>query len=339
MIPQGAIWQSLRQRALAVAPIGSRISYAVPLTLSSWFRQGAFTVTRASKQSFVIAASPIEIGGALFSEAAFLLDSACEHSVTVRHQLATGRWYSAAWLVVTFYYWAFFVALSISRMLGRSGWFMSQSDVSCLKAISPVATTPSGAGPYIIECGPQITVSQLEVRIRRAERSRLHDLVWRLIFEEFRSLVPKKGATAGGEQEERLFVAILRSSNLLGLDWPSSLRNLVNYAPGIGYASVRRESRIGVFGSIAIQQPATFADTLDRLENNVAAISPRELPANLPLAVRILVDLTFALDSYARSLYMEVVERHSFDKRWPHARRDFLRQQFRHYKVQNWPYG
>jgi hypothetical protein len=73
---------------------------------------------------------------ALLAEAAYYLDHAAKHSVTVRNQIAASHWYSSAWLCVTFYYWAFFLGLSLSRLIGNTAIFLSKTDVSQLIVLS-----------------------------------------------------------------------------------------------------------------------------------------------------------------------------------------------------------
>jgi hypothetical protein len=339
MLPRGIIWQQLRQRALAVIPAGCYVPLARSPTLKNWIEQGAFTVTSTSSRSFEILASPQEVGSALFAEAAFFLDHASEHSVTTRHQLSSSKWNSAAWLVVTFYYWSFFLILSITRMLGKTGWFLTKDETDKLRRLANTAGPAPGAGPYALECGAPSTMSQIVVTLKKAAGSRVHDLAWRLMFDEIRALVTIKQSYGTGQLEERLFGAILQSVNVLGPFWPSELRNIVNYSPGVGYAAARRTSRIEVFGAIAIDPPCTFETALDRLENNVAALLPsKDLLEDLGTATKILVDMTFALESLAQGLHTEIVERHSFDLRWLNARNKFLRQQFHTYGVPSWPY-
>jgi hypothetical protein len=95
---------------------------------------------------------------------------------------------------------------------------------------------------------------------------------------------------------------------------------------------------VGVFGTISVDPAATFDVTLNRLENNVAALQLGDLAGDLGTATKVLVDLTFALDLIARTLHLEIVERHGLDRRWLNARSDFLRLQFRTYGQPAWPH-
>ena len=339
MIPQGAAWQHLRQLALTIVPDGTHIPSGQPPTLSVWLSEGAFTVAATSGQSFDLTAAQVEIASALFTEAAYHLDHAAEHSVTVRNQLAADRWFSAAWLCVTFYYWAFFAALSLTRLIGKTSLFLSRSTVTNLHILSNSASRSLGQGPFLLECSPALTVSYLNVSVRKSGRSRVHDLIWRLVFETVAGLasIAKAGA---GSLEDRLYAALDRSAQLLGPAWPSDLRNLINYSPGKGYTNVRRSPGINAFGVIQAKQSPTFADALNRLEDNLARLPMRATVLDNPtIATAILVDLTFALDAIATDLHQEVVDRRHLDRRWNNSRNDFIRRQFSLFEARSWPYA
>lgn len=338
MFPQGSAWQYLRQQALAVVPDGARILHSEPPTIATWLRKGAFTVTSHTANRFLLSASQTEVACALYSEAALLLDSAAEHSVTIRDNLSAGRWYSAAWLCVTFYYWAFFLALSLTRMTGNTAIFLSSNDVSNLHTLSGSIGPSPGAGPFILECKAAQTVGYLDVSLKKASRSRLHDLIWRMTFDQIRTL-SEISTTGSRNNEERLLLALRTSSNVLGITWPSDLRNLINYGPGQGYFAVRKQAGLKAFGDLSIDPASNFDEALDRLENNVTSLSRRlGVLGNPTAATKVLMDVTFALDAMTSTLHSEVIERRHIDQRWINARADFFRQRFNQFNSHEWPY-
>jgi hypothetical protein len=340
MMLQGLIWQQLRQKALATIPNGIHLSLGQPQTLATWLRTGAYQVTSSSPQSYVLSASTTEMGGALVSEAALHLDHATEHAVSVRHQLSSGRWYSAAWLCVTFYYWLFFLVVSITRMLGRTGVFLSKADAHFLQSLAGLGASRLGAGPAILECGPSPTASVIEVKLAKASRSRLHDLMWRLMFEQIRESVNLAKTSGADQSEMRLFNVLNESSKILGPTWPSDLRNLANYVPGRGYRAVRRDGELYVFGAISVDPCAEFNSVLNQLEDSVASFSLSSgVTGNMASATRALVFMTFALDRLAQALHAEVNDRRHLDARWQLARDRFRKQQFEAYTDHSWPCG
>ncbi len=337
MIPQGAIWQSLRQRSLANIPIGLSVSPKRRPTFSEWLSIGSYTVS-VVPGGYKLSASSQEIGNVLLSEAAYHLDHAAEHSVSVRHQLSDARWYSVAWLCVTFYYWAFFLSICFARMLGKSSLFLNKIQATQLHALSGSATASPGAGPFIFDIKGTISLSQIEIELKKGKKSRVHDLAWRIFFDEVKALVNLGKLTNTPSAEQRLYNALERSADLLSPTWPSDLRNLINYAPGVGYGAVRKEQFGNVFSLIKVDPASTYEELLDRLESNVAALrTPTDIARNIHLAAKILVDMTFVLDLLVNALHKEVVDRRGIDQRWPNLRTDFYKNQFAKYSSKEWP--
>jgi hypothetical protein len=335
MLPKGAVWQRLRARALDAVPSGTLIPYASPSSISDWLTKGAISVLARSSKRFEISAVPTEVGGALFSDSAFHLDHATEHAVHLRHELNSGRWRSGAWLTVTFYYWAYFVVLSLTRTTGLTGVFLTRDIASDLSTLAGGA--PFGAGPVTMICKPSTSIGHRDIELRRTGRSRLHDLTWYLWFETLREARKEAASTQRDPAEDRLYEVLQRSATVLGDGWPSDLRNLINYRPGFGYGAIRRTTRNSAFATIEVESAQSWDTVLARLETNTASLNATALEFQAPLATKVLVDMTFILDTIARALHTEVIERRSIDPRWLRARNGFGRDQGADYDTPVWP--
>src|SRR5262249_32809720 len=154
------------------------------------------------------------------------------------------------------------------RLIGSTPIFLSRTDTLRLVALSGSAGPSPGAGPFVLSSSVAATVAYLDVSIKKANRTRVHDLIWRMMFDLIRDLAALS-ATGSEEREKRLLNALERTSNILGPTWPSELRNLVNYAPGRGYGAARRQTRISAFSNLRVDPPSKFDAALDELENNV----------------------------------------------------------------------
>jgi hypothetical protein len=337
MMPQGPVWQQLRERALETIPAGVLVPFSSPPLLSEWVRNGSFSVSSATQRRCEIAAVPHELGSALMSDAAFHLDHASEHAVSVRHQLSSDRWFSSAWLTVTMYYWAYYLVMSLTRTLGKTALFLSREDSNALAVLGGIQNF--GSGPVSLESGPIEATSYRAVRLHRSGRSRLHDLTWLLWFEQLKDAVRRAGSARADGLEPRLYEALLRPVNILGDSWPSDLRNLVNYMPGFAYGSVRRSSSHQMFTMVQVDPAADFETLLDRFESNVAALTSTNLAAQSVVAAKALVDMTFLLHLAANSLHEELLERRGVDRRWLAARRAFVKSQHSSYGSFPWPCG
>jgi len=324
-LPQSALWQRLRQRALDAVPPGANVNFKSPLTLSSWQARGTYTVASTSATKFTIAASPTDFGGALFSDAAFHLDHALEHQASMMKTLASPEWNSPAWQVVTFYYWAYFAAMALSRMLGHALWFVTPEVAKQFTRLAPFGSVSMGKGTYEVICGPAISVGSREVLLMKRQR-RVHEQLWTTVFGLMNQIYSEVGSGVASPQEERLYLAIITSAAVLGDDWPSALRNVVNYRPGFAYTSPRFKNSLDTFTYLSTAAQ-TIDGLIDRLENNTILMrSDPSVERQPKLAARMLVDLTLLLSRIAHSLHDEIVDRSGLDRRWMVSKNRFALQ-------------
>lgn len=338
MFPQGGIWQQIRQKSLDTVPEGSLIPYQTPPKLKEWLENGAFTVSSATPRRIVLEASSLDIGAALFGDASYQVDHAIEHSLSMRNLLASGRWHSSAWSAVSVYYWAFFLVVALTRMLGKTGWFLAPSASNLLRGLAPAGTVSLGSGPFVLELSNATSYSQREVLLRRSGSSRVHDAVWHIWFEELRKLLSATTTTRSQDLESRLYLSQVRAANALGDSWPSDLRNLLNYVPGVGYGAVRGDTPAAVFGSISPDPSPTLEFVIDRLEANASVLSAgRPIEDQVRQATRVLIDMCFVLDAIVTALVTEITQRRNLDRRWVNARRRFIQSQTVSYTSKTWP--
>lgn len=316
----------MRQRALDAVPTGSSVKFKEPLTLASWQAQGTYTISSTSSTKFTVIAAPADFGGALFSDAAYHLDHALEHQASLMKVLGSGQWSSPAWQVVTFYYWSYFSAMALSRMLGRTVWFVTPMVAKQFSALAPAGLPRVAQGTYELVCGALLGAGSREIELIKRQR-RLHEQLWTTLFGLFSSLYEEVGPGIAASQEERLFLAIINSANVLGDDWPSAIRNVVNYRPGFAYTAPRFKACIDAFAYLSAQGQ-TIEGLIDRLENNnVAMRGGLGVEAQPNVVAKMLVDLTVLISRIAHALHDEIVDRHAIDRRWLANKRRFAQQQ------------
>jgi hypothetical protein len=325
-LPQGALWQRMRQRAVDAVPAGSNVEFKSPVTLAAWQAQGTYTISSVSPSRFAIVVAPSDFGGALFSDAAFHLDHALEHQASLMKVLESGQWSSPAWQVVTFYYWSYFCAMALSRLLGRTVWFVTPHVAEQFTALAARGGHRVTRGTYELSCGVSLSAGAREIALVKRPR-RLHEQLWSTVFDLLESVYREVGAGVAAPQEERLYLAIMSSARILGNDWPSSIRNVVNYRPGFAYTAPRFKSSIDSFMYLSMQKQ-TIDGLIDRLENNniVMRNDPR-VEAHPKIVARMLVDLTLLISRIANALHDELVDRSGLDRRWLVSKRRFAQQQ------------
>jgi hypothetical protein len=325
-LPQAALWQRLRQRALDAIPMGSTVDFRAPLTLGTWQAQGTYTISAASTSKFRISVQPQDFGGALLSDASFHLDHALEHQTSLMKVLQAGVWGSPAWQLVTFYYWAYFSAMALTRMLGHTVWFVTSDVARQFTVLAPAGSASVTQGTYELICDQPLSAGIREVRLSKRPR-RLHEQLWITLFGLLRETYRQVGAGVTMQREERLFLAMLNSARMLGDDWPSALRNVVNYRPGFAYTAPRFRPGIEAF-SYLVDRPQTIDGLIDRLENNSFAMSREpSVLAQPTTGAKMLVDLAILLSRMAQALHDELVDRDRIDRRWLNSKNRFAHQQ------------
>jgi hypothetical protein len=316
----------MRQRALDAIPSGANVDFKMPLTLAGWQAQGTYTISATSSNKFTVVVASADFGGALLSDAAFHLDHALEHQASIMKSLLSNHWSSPAWHVVTFYYWSYFAAMALSRMLGNTVWFVTPEVAKQFTMLAPAGSVSLTRGTYEVSCGGALSAGFREIQLVKRSR-RLHEQLWTTIFGLIEVVFNEVGAGVASAQEERLFLAIINSAKVLGDDWPSALRNVVNYRPGFAYTAPRYRNSVDTFTYLA-NQGQTIDGLIDRLENsNLAMRTEPSVVAQPKVAARMLVDLTLLLSRMAHALHDEIVDRSGIDRRWLASKRRFSNQQ------------
>lgn len=336
MLPKGNIWQSLRQQALGAIPIGSHISYRAYTSLAKWQAEGTYIVQLASPKRLTLYSSPVDIGGVLVSEAEALLDHATEHQTAIWQQVYSTGWTSHAWQVVTFYYWSYYLAMAITRMLGNTVWFIDKHVAS---QFSTLSATPQKVNPgtFKVHCGQNISVTEREILLHQSSY-RSHDQLWKtwISIVDLKLSGYKKSST--NTLEERLYLSQSHVAKILNPEWPSLIRNLVNYRPGFAYGAVRKRHILDGFRYLNTSESYNHEDIIDRFETNAAALQRYlQLDEQAKLSCQLLVDMTFLLHSIATDLHAEIVERHKLDSRWLKERKKFISDQGLTDGTVSWP--
>lgn len=324
MLPKGTIWQHLRSDALDAIPVGSIVHKGRLLPLSEWRTRGSFTVSSVGAKNFTLEGQAKEIGQALLSDAELLLDHAAEQRAVLFHAATCNKWSSSAWLVVSAYYWSFFSANAFSRLVGQATWFLDKEDVNDLHALCAGATPTVGAGTFRLTVGPMLSGTHRTVSLLR-RNDRLHEAMWKEFFRYLGVVHQSSADPKSNPDEARLFAALASSASRFTPDWPSALRNAVNYTPGCGYGAVRGEDPTAAAKHLRAMYPQTTTDVIDRFEiDSGAHRSLEQLISDLPLATRQLISFASLVSALALELHDELIDRNTLDHRWRTARNSFF---------------
>lgn len=324
-IPKERIWQELRSACLDAIPKGSQVSPTNPVSLQSWQKRGCYVVRSVSGKQFDLEASTIDFGNALLTDAELLLNSACEHQVMLWKHIQAGDWMSPAWVSVTTYYWAYYLTLAITRLTGNTAWFLTNEIVTDFKSLGPASPRAPGAGCFRFRCGTQTSVTERELLLKKSN-NRIHDEIWRILFTNCRELFESHKEHASTSLETRMYMAITRTANRLGDDWPSAFRNLVNYRSGFAYTASQGKR---VLRSIAYLKSVSHYESeqlVGFLEDSAVAANGKESLLDTPQYIsKLLMAFTFTLHALASELHNELTTRHGLDTRWKAGRTRFLK--------------
>jgi hypothetical protein len=336
VIPQGTGWQHLRALSLNTIPVGTRVFHTRATPLHEWRNKGAFQVNACTKSLITIETAAAEIGSTLLADVEYLLDNAAEHQAAVHDALTSGDWYSPAWVLVTTYYWSFFSGLALSRLAGRSVWFLDRAAVSQLRALSGSGAQPS-AGAMNLTVGSFVSATNREITLRPS-RAQLHDAAWLATYKLIDDVLAHCDQNSN-QLEYRLWWALKRVGDLWGPAWPSKVRNRVNYRPGWGYKEVTRRDRIDTMKQVRHLSPLSFDTLLGSLEDDAIAIRSNREPENaLEEGSRLLGLLTLTLSALVRALHEEIITRQTGDHRWRNLRNSFCNERCATHSGSAWPF-
>jgi len=338
IIPKGTAWQYLRSLCFDAIPAEATAHYTSAIPLYQWRLHGSFLVTACTKKSITLLTSGVEIGAGLLADVEFLLDHAAEQRATVRNSIVELSWHSPAWSVVTAYYWCFFSAMAITRITGRTTWFLDRAALSELRQLAGTTTQPR-AGALNLTLGPYVSAMDREI-ILQPSRAHLHDSLWNVFHGLVAELFNRTDQTANSS-EYRLWWCLHEARLRLGADWPSEIRNIVNYRPGCAYREVIRNPEIDIAPFIRRNSPFTPEGLISKLEDELLKIKAgTPAPDQVPLLCRVLLLFAITASSIAEELHFELIGRAPADRRWSDLRRRFLQQRCATRDVRSfWPFG
>jgi hypothetical protein len=333
----GAAWQTLRSWCLDTIPRGSRAPFSRPVPLHEWRTNGAFRVDACTSHEIVLETAGVEIGSALLSDSEHFLDHASEHHATLLTWIDQGVWHSPGWSVVTIYYWAFFLALALTRLVGRTSWFLDREALTRFRQLANSSVQPP-AGALDLSVGPYVGSVDRRVLLRPTKKQ-FHDAVWRNVAQILTDLSPSSDRHSGSLEQRTLQCFSIARSRMPNA-WPSLVRNAVNYLPGCGYREVIRKTDIDIARYLKRSAPFSDSDMVSEFEDHLLRVSTPFRPVfESTLLCRLLLLFTLIMSGVTISLHSELLERNSLDRRWRSLRDSFLQDTGVQRDGVTWPFG
>jgi hypothetical protein len=313
--PVGPAFQHLRSLSLTAIPSDVKANCNNPWTLSDWRHSGNYTITSCATNGFTLECSSVDLGNCFLSEAEFLLDHVAEHRVTVWRDISSSGWVSPAWLTVTVYYWAFFSALAISRLIGSALHYLTRDNLRIFKSLITGACN-AGGGAYEFIFEKELSITKSQYSLKHSRNSNYHEAVWKhlakVLFDTYRNYADEQNNSL----EYRLFSCISDNPEQSQSTWPTALRNAVNYRPGLAYREVRKHRDIDLCSYIKETKMMTFNDVVDAYEITKRGLGTLNVMTNRSEYCRLLVLKAVLLTSLAEALHNDVRSRRGIDERW-----------------------
>jgi hypothetical protein len=320
MIPRGTIYSELRSKMVGNFPEGSKAIFGDSTTVGEWLSTGSLVVKSSTKTRVIFEAPIVEFGSSLLTEIENLLNHCFEHLQELGCASQDKRVRSEAWNTVTAYYFAFFSASALLRLLGRPVVFLSRDQLQSFPKMLGSGIAPSQGAFHIVFVS---SISATHAEFSLHPTSKVHEATWQrllgLFDDMYRNLSPRPDAN------EALFYASLSTKLLfpqyVNFQWPSAVRNRANYRPG--YAYKLQTARGPNLKLISEWAQAESQDASKVLETALAAC--RSDVENFTNHVQLMTAVGTSLFLLARELYSDLLTRKSLDKRWEHNRRSYMK--------------
>ncbi len=212
-------------------------------SVSTWIREGSFSVVSASSRSLTLRVNQREYAAHLVAEIHHLLNQASEHRAHLMRHLDADS--SPSWLLVSVYYLSLYVAMAWSRAINCAVLYL---DRQILMKMCGSGVVPH-AGAYQATLSLDHTTGVATLQVSKAKHSHFHEAVWVALHSKLeeagdwvRTLSVHRKPTTDEIQTLSAFSLFQGLQFQEPMTWPSQLRNGVNYRPGFSYRTVLRHN-------------------------------------------------------------------------------------------------
>lgn len=321
MINRGGVFSELRSRMLAAIPDGTKAIHRSEITLGDWLKSGTYSVQGCSKKSVQLELDHVEYSNVILLEVENLFNHCLEHIHEVVCFSEDARKRSDAWASVTAYYLGFFSSSILLRLVGEPISFLNREQLNRFKQLSNSGQTPS-QGAYQFRVVRQISINQSELSIEQADK--IHEATWKKTLGLLNEIRKRQGVVQLADEAE--FYDSLCTSEFfsggISFDWPSFVRNRVNYRPGFAYKLTREPFKTSRM--IGAWKDADHPDVFSLMRSSHRQY--RQHPAEFSSSVGMMINVGISLFLLTRALYSELLERRSIDKRWEKERVTYFKQ-------------
>lgn len=322
MIPKGSIFVRLRHRALDFYPEDSKILYKNRLNFADWLVRGSYLPLSVKNSEIIFEASPQDLASIFLSEIEYLSNNCFEHLQECLCFSSDTRVRSDAWNIVTIYYFAFFVAQALVRLLGKPLMYLNKEVLKLMAATAGQSSVPN-AGIFLLEKTDDLSFTSAKYRLK-LYRKRFHEGTWKVLFGLLTEALNE--VTSSKDPIEPLFYQSITTKKLFKIytdyQWPAFIRNRANYVPGFAYLLVENKLAGKTKRLIDELNGCDENDIPKILDFSVLSCSKEK--AKFSDHVSLLHNLAHSLFLLHREIYFELIIRRRLDKRMELKRKSFM---------------
>ncbi len=278
-----------------------------------------------SGKSIDFQAAPYSFASALVNEIQSLLDHASEHRAIVQKIATASNDCSPSWLFVSTYYWSFFCALALLRLGGLAAWHLDKKALQHLFAGSGLAAP--GGGTYVLKVGQTLGTAKRNFHLT-GQSDKYHETVWKTLASltepEIVRVKGLPGASATQISELEMFMCIA-NDRFAPPNWPSTLRNAINYRPGFSYTAIDGIDSLKInsyLRKMRFKNVAALVSEYQTLSNELPVKC--DVTQYIETTAKMVSIKAIVLGEIATSLMSEVISERKIDKRWSAKRGKFL---------------
>lgn len=185
MIPRGIIYSELRSQMVGNFPEDSKAAYGDSTTMGEWLSTGSLVVKTSTKNGVTFVAPVVEFGSCLLTEIENLLNHCFEHLQELGCTGQDERVRSEAWNIVTAYYFAFFSASALLRLLGRPVVFLNRKQLQAFTKMLGGGIAPRQGAFEVVLVSP---ISATHAEFSLYQTNKVHEATWQSLLGLFDEL-------------------------------------------------------------------------------------------------------------------------------------------------------
>jgi hypothetical protein len=210
VIFSGPVFSLLRAQSLAFYPNDVCVRYRQGVSFDDWTASGSYVLAASDKKRLVLRSSPTEFASVFLSDIENLINHSFEQFVEIQRLSVDPVERSDAWGVVTIYYYAFFSAQALLRLLGHPVLYLDSNALLPLKGLAGANSIP-GAGSFLVSLVNAIGPTDGEFELKKLN-ARSHNAVWAELFRILRHELAAAKQAGNVSAEEEIFYGGLCSN-------------------------------------------------------------------------------------------------------------------------------